>query len=353
MLIEISEDCLESLTTHKEYLNNVLSSYQNGNHIVMFEKRINMYKTLESLYKNDDSILRTIRNIYSMHNDNKNLLKLLKTYIKLVGANNEFCRKENSGIVCYEVPINHFPEFVKECIIISENLSDTESYITLAKRAQKETFLEIPPIVKLNYLDIPGGGRETYKVYRKHAGIKGQIVFCICDSDKSREADNFGSTASLLITQHGCLEEGEHISDIHVLNVREKENLIPPELYILHPSFHSNELLISLIGKENIFKYMKISANNIPLTGQQKEELSITNEQSNGIGKKGFSKWIDSIINTESPYIYLSEDSAEVTKCENLRFFEKLPDYLKVEHESLLHKIFDWSCSYGRMRVSL
>lgn len=352
MLIVITEDCLESLKTNKDYLSNALDAYRNGNHILMFERRVRIYDALKELYINDETMLRTIQNIYTQHNDNKNFLKIVKTYIKLMGESSEFCKKEQENTICYEIPVNYFSEIIKENIIVSENYSDTEAYISFAERAQQEKFLKIPKIIKLKYINIPGGGTETYKVFREHAQIKGQIVLCMCDSDKSTEDGPFGKTASFIL-KHQSEIENKCISGVYVLNVREKENLIPPELYVLHPSYSENELLNALIGKEEKFKFMKISKNTINLTEQQKLDLSLSSSTIQGIRKNGMKIWVEDILKPKRPSVRLKINSEELASYESFIFFEKLPDYLKVEHRYFIQSIFDWSCSYGKMRISL
>lgn len=351
MLIELTESCLQSLESEKENLMNILLSYKNGNHIVMFEKR-SMYKKITPIYNDENTVLMILQNVYNKHNENKNMQKLLKTVIKVVGSDQIIKKNSMNGKLFFEVPLSHFSNFIKESIFITENSSDAKCYICLTKRAQKEKFLNIPNVIKFKSLNIPGGGSETFKVYEDHSISNEALVLCICDSDKECESSYEGNTFQNVLSAEERLNETNHITKIHVLGVREKENLIPPEYYLYHPAFYNNEVLKKLIGRDDIFRFMKLSDSDTHLDKKLMLELGIKENKGKGIRKNGFKEWINYVLEKDCPYIHIEQSESPV-KVENFEFFKGLPDYLKIEHDKLLQSCVDWTCTYGKMRASL
>lgn len=349
MLIEITEDCLLSLPTEKYSLMHVLNSYCNGNHVVMFEKRC-IYKELKKIYENDEMMLKIIQNILGMHNENKNLQKLTKTVLKVMSKDSEFKKYNESSKLYFEVPVNYFNGIVKECLFITENDNDADNYDLLAKRAQKEKFINIPDVVKFNSMEMHGGGDTTYTVFNRYIKKKNTIVLCVCDSDKTSIHSDIGQTPSKVL-KSALKANCDHISNVHILDVREKENLIPPKYYRYHPSYNDNKVLESLEDEHELFRYLKISDSNTHLDEETLRKYDIKTNKGYGITKKGFGNWLEYFFLNETPR-GIVDNSGKCIELQGFSFFDGLPSYLKEEHLVLIQHYFDWTCTYGRMRVS-
>ena len=94
--------------------------------------------------------------------------------------------------------------------------------------------------------DAFGGGNIATVEHRVR---EGDILFCVCDSDKKYPTADLGSTATKL--KNLFVNERHHFSYYYILNVREIENLIPYDFLISDDNITDPEVikLIEILEK--------------------------------------------------------------------------------------------------------
>lgn len=139
------------------------------------------------------------------------------------------------------VPITEKTD-LEQSLLICENLSDCDFYISLVNEIYEEKKSAIA--ISLHKLQCAGSQAIQTISNELEEGIVRPIA-CIMDSDKKREGDSFGTSAKSALR---ALAAGKNMNaiSVHVLSVREKENVIPPNLLLIHPLFNNNELVNAL-----------------------------------------------------------------------------------------------------------
>lgn len=117
------------------------------------------------------------------------------------------------------VPLSRFAksDHLREVQLLGENLSDAELYKMLG-----EMYCLREPSWIVHCEPQNGGGSTTHRVYAQNMQ-KNLITLCILDSDHKHPRARLGSTASKVEKE----KKEEDLANVHILTVRELENLIP------------------------------------------------------------------------------------------------------------------------------
>lgn len=135
----------------------------------------------------------------------------------------------NDEKVIYEVSINFFDNSRKiaELSLVVENKSDGVFYEKVVRKYIEEKNIGLEFLLNI----VAGGGATTYEIY-EHAIDAGNPTLVIVDSDKKNEKDSLGPTATQVKKVFNSCSN-RSLTNCVVLNVREKENLINPDMYFL------------------------------------------------------------------------------------------------------------------------
>lgn len=258
MLIEIDKSIIEyinSVKDTKDYKNlidviqELAIAYKRNNHIIIASSKVLEYlKDLNDL--NEDS-----RQIYNyLYNDAfeeyKELKKMFIFYIKLVFDKQYIFKEEKEGNqTIFNISIGFiktFKEF-RESVLITEDLDDGKLYISMTKEYIKE-YIGKDKGISIEFDDISGGGANTHKSYKNFLE-KNRLTLCVLDSDKTCKKDEKGSTAKKVEKVRDEYED--KVTYVCILDVREKENLIPPSFYKLCSNGINSELIDKLIKLED------------------------------------------------------------------------------------------------------
>ncbi|ANC06739.1 MULTISPECIES: hypothetical protein [Bacillus cereus group] len=367
-------------------LNNIATAIKEGFHIISAS-----LDTLEFLYKFD-----------LLEHDSKRMYFSVFSKFTYLSSYEQFCEdciliKDSSCIfnrtntvtnkTVFEIPIDYFSHLVSilPTILLSEDMSDCEFYEKIAKKYITENHHKVNAHLKFDLRS--GGGSGSYKTYQYEIN-KGHLVLAISDSDKTYPTDKIGSTLLMLRRTYNSHRHNK-ITELLELDVREKENLIPPSLYLLCHNVYSKEFLLKLCKIENSHIHQEklryidlkdgITAKSLKTNIERKsylegffydasdliactfEEIDSRDDEfliMQGIGgnldkfstdvlddglekklaqKKGVS------LHTPIPEYVIKELEGNILKKQKL--FDELPGYLKADWEKLSKKIISWGCA--------
>lgn len=250
MVVEITKDIIEYLEMHKGALN------EQSDVVVMIDEIARQcYEHHHVIYAEID-VFEYLKNCKVLENRSRRLFSALfrsaftlKSFVdatryrivySTVIENNTL--KIEDGVIKLYVPI--VKKFLlAQAILVCENLRDCELYIDLVKEIIREKGTN----VSLSIHPIHCGGSEAEATVRNEIATgECRPIVCIMDSDKKGENDKYGSSAQNAI---GIYKEKKEIYpiELHVLAVRMKENLFPPEVLTLETNISNKEFLTALI----------------------------------------------------------------------------------------------------------
>lgn len=363
MYFEITEDLITDFSSEDiDSLVNLLDTYKQGNHILALENRKGIKKLTN--YFSGKIEEKILHHIYSNHQENKVLKNKFSAYIKVMSRNKGMKRilLPDSTIV-FEVPISHFDEQIYATSLVTENTEDGVFYHGLVDRIYSDRVFDIPKTILLRSTNDSGGGSQINKVFLNKVQMEKRITFSICDSDKSSSQSPLGSTAQSLSTVLNRIAN-ESICDALVLGVREKENLVSPDIYIQHDNYKNKEGLKSLVklaqqeNQEEI-KYLKISGKCDQTLDFFKEkqgiELSHTDYSvgKNGLGQIAceFIYTIDFLEKTRQSCKRGEKEYSHYLEYYN-SFFSQLPKDLIKEYNRIFTNYMSWACAYPKPRFA-
>jgi hypothetical protein len=211
---------------------NIAQAAREGKHIVSGDRSVMKLLATSSIL--DDfhrSIYYTINNNLQELNS---IRKQLGIYVRVIKTKEQNLNT-SQNIVEITLDISDFDNssLIQRTILLGENPKDARIYKKIAESYTKENRLTI----KISCTEMSGGGSTTASIFD---GIQKQLDprFCLCivDSDKTRPSmdlankkDGYGDTAKKLIE----IRERNPIPrcDIHVIQVRDIENLFFFEIY--------------------------------------------------------------------------------------------------------------------------
>lgn len=264
MVVEITKDIIEYLEMHKDALN------EQSDVVVMIDEIARQcYEHHHVIYAEID-VFEYLKNCKVLENRSRRLFSALfrsaftlKSFVdatryrivySTVIENNTL--KIEDGVIKLYVPI--VKKFLlAQAILVCENLRDCELYIDLVKEIIREKGTNI----SLSIHPIHCGGSEAEATVRNEIATgECRPIACIMDSDKKKEDDRYGSSAQKAVEIFNKKKESYPIK-LHVLAVRMKENLFPPEVLNLDVNIGNKEFLTALIPFqdesrfENFFKF--------------------------------------------------------------------------------------------------
>ena len=371
---------LNTLSPEILALNHIADAYREGDHLVVADVEVLEFLTRCILLNNSTRLIyEHLKNrIYSFGAYES----LLTCYILVHKKDITFNRMTISNVCHFEVPLERLSK--RMCLaptfLVSEHQSDCEFYIKIAKRYISE-------IVTFNGINIKmetilGGGDSSSLVYKYHIS-QGKICLAIADSDKSYPHDQIGDT--LLGLQQVFQDyKYSHIIDLYALDVREKENLVSPSVYLMctnsscrvtlkklyeiEMSEHREKLkYIDIKGGLNAKSYLTADSNWLEyyeILFKEKSDLLncgideiCTKDEKyvliDGIG--GYLRYVEyeildgkleDILNKKIalkiPQDVIDKINKDVERSKSL--FSHLPDYLQEEWKSISEKILAWGC---------
>lgn len=393
MLLKIDESVFEYLKKnysklHLIYeevqaLNNLSVAHRDRKHILI--GTLNVVEFLKDFIPLDESAKRIYSNLYSKYSYMGAYEEIFDSHILIKSKEFPFSKNLIDGKIVFEVPITDFYdiESVHKTALIGEDRSDCEFYEGLAKKYFSANHKNAN--INLNFFHENGGGINTYKSLRYYSENK-RISITIADSDKRYPESNVGNTLRKLRTEYNK-HENQAITELIELPVREKENLIPPSMYLyccnnsdrgrleklalLEQVEKHSEKLFYLDYKEGLTvksykkdpelqKYINDLLRDMPHLGtcnlDNVETLSedhiliegismnISDYFSNGFFKEGLEKNLEAklkVINIPEAVIEELRTNIEVKD----KMFNHLPINFKVHIEEICKKLIDWGCS--------
>ena len=250
MVVEITKDIIEYLEMHKDALN------EQSDVVVMIDESARQcYEHHHVIYAEID-VFEYLKNCKVLENRSRKLFSALfrsaftlKSFVdatryrivySTVIENNTL--KIEDGVIKLYVPI--VKKFLlAQAILVCENLRDCELYIDLVKEIIREKGTNI----SLSIHPIHCGGSEAEATVRNEI-LTGECrpIACIMDSDKKSKTDKYGASAKNAIEIFNR-ENDKYPIALHVLSVRMKENLFPPEVLTLETNIGNKDFLTTLI----------------------------------------------------------------------------------------------------------
>lgn len=260
---------------------------------------------------------------------------------------------------------------LKQSLLICEDLSDCTFYISLVKEILNESKCNLS--LSLHKLQCAGSQALETIDNEIEPGIIRPIA-CIMDSDKKQESDPTGSSANSALS---ALSEHQdtYVISVHVLHVRAKENVIPPNLLSIHSQLNTPLVKKLSTGVENpkcydLLKFINLKNGIKDLRASKEytyykdafELLGICPPDEsdgsdpvnfNGIGSKGMDCFVRDVLNHQYDKEYTKllkdEDISEDTKQKKKRqadqsheLLNNLPDYIKQQWDDIKQLIIDY-----------
>jgi hypothetical protein len=240
MIFLVKEEVLQEAEKYKDSIEYLLDSFYRGKHIIDFENLILLEDNLIPLFEENTNIRKAIE-YYKVQRQNISALRTqVQQYVE-VGLDEYSISLENEPRVI-KINISYFDRELAQCWLLSENLSDCEFYLSMVYNAKH--FGHYPELfkdeVRLSFEIDNGSGYGTSESLERRINSK-KVVLCIVDSDKKNKDDEIGGTSGQVLSKWQQLKESATVSDLYILNVREKENLIPPSLYLEYSEFSSKK----------------------------------------------------------------------------------------------------------------
>ena len=227
MLIYLDEDIINNLDDTSVFaIQNIAECVRAGRHIIVAKR--SLLKKLYMLTSISDVDRRVFKKLYSQVTQYGSLKNRIKTYIHISSSVKNVEKKVEMDHVVYIMPVQLFSDCsnFQKTKLICEDLFDCEFYQSLAKYYMEQNHLS----GKINFEKINGGGLNTSKNYEEKLNSNYTPCLAIIDSDKTSPEGMLGKTAQYVNAV--CNKyDNNHVTYTHTLKVREKENLIPPEIY--------------------------------------------------------------------------------------------------------------------------
>lgn len=225
MWIELGDAVLDYITKNGNYndnlmiLENILFSMRRKQHIIYMP-----YTTMEkilSLNGISDHNKEYIIGLYDHRNELYSIRNDLQYRVSVIPCGDIYLNKN-----VFYVPFNCMKNISQSRLLV-ENESDGHFYNDLVLRLLSEKRL-YNYTLSLEIDSFSGSGADR-KI--KELSGKGMFLYCIADTDKSFAQDEMGSSYKNAYSEYNKIKNN-NIIYFFEMNYREKENWIPPQLYI-------------------------------------------------------------------------------------------------------------------------
>lgn len=247
MLIELHESVIKNNNLDSEAIRlsieNIAMSMREKKHIVMANRDVLI--TLARCEELDRKARNVFANILRKSAIIGSIKKYLEGYISVRGDIEHISLCKNSGITLYNVPVTYFDDSEKllPFHIICEDESDYKFYTSIGKKYLRENRYGF----NVCFRGVHGGGEKTHSNYKTYLTEYNRSCLAIADSDKKDINCNIGGTARKVEQVYNKFKSS-FITDIHILGVREKENLISPELYSLCSTSKCSKIELEILN---------------------------------------------------------------------------------------------------------
>lgn len=359
MLIELCDDLLNIVENIKDV--NDLDAY-NIDHIIdlMLSKKHIVYASRNLFQKICDCEFISQRNrqiISYILNHYVDLYSSLSDQINLnivITASNVI--NYDSGH--YYIPLSESNK-IHTAVLSTETPTDFHFYETIFIFLKSTYFKESKLLFRFDNRPFGGGAAEQYleNIYKSNL-----VIFIISDSDKKYFNDKMGDTAKAVtkFTKYHCLSP----IGCYVLNVGEKENLVPIDFYLAYNlsnqnllkcinSFNNNIEFMSYVDIKGGIKTKQVDKHNEEWDNLYKPFIdecgklgltSVSNDKFiSGIGNKAADAAIDAVLNKNSTQALNSTQKKQIDELKK-DVFSHIPSYIMDEWKSLYLKTINFGC---------
>lgn len=239
MIIKIDDDIIKEIkklnSNEKDGLSKIAEAYRNNKHYIIGS--IKLFELLSKYSFISENDRATFRHLCSKTLELSSLNSLKS--VVLVSYNNKNTQENE----CFNIKLEEITKknFLEESRLICESLEDCSFYYWLSKfwlKTINNKFMK----ANIRMENVHGGGNDLGKVIEEKIQ-KGYACCIIADSDKKNKEDNYGNTYNNAIYKINK-NKNEFIGKIKCLEVREKENLLFPEIMKCTQSYrHCKDLL--------------------------------------------------------------------------------------------------------------
>lgn len=221
-------------------LNSISMSYYNLEHLIVADQDVLEYLSECNILSELSKLVfcNLLSKYYSFAEYEK------KCIYKIVVSKNisQLSRSDNMFYIPLEKLVN-----ISKSILISENLSDCEFYESLGKKMISE--LEEYHSFNMNFHYITCAGSDAYNVTLNELK-ENNFCLLIMDTDKDYQDADIGTS---LINARKIFNEKKdtRVIELYELQVREKENIVPPSFYLFCSNPPQKNLLKHLALYEN------------------------------------------------------------------------------------------------------
>lgn len=229
MLIYLSDEVVKSFDKNKldsfqsPIIHEIISSHTLGTHFVYGSGMVLKYLS------QSPKLSERERQIFThLYNNRSTIEPHLKTIRHRIIVNIQECIIKYKNDFEVEVNLSFFrnTRALNKAYIISEDNDDCNFYCSITENLN----LIKNNLITLSYSTENGGGDNTATSFDTKAVEKKYITYTILDSDKKFEGDKTGTTYNKVYTKFKKKAD-ENLAKLYLLNVHEKENLVPPLLY--------------------------------------------------------------------------------------------------------------------------
>lgn len=241
MLLELDDSLIDyleknSITVEEQNaLSNLFHSHLNRIHHIYGSRKI--FGFLMDFKNISVDVQKSSKSIFLAYTNFIRGLSVKENKIIIVPSNYKFRREDKyiNNLACkkqimtskFHVPLNYFNNqfMLERTSLISENSSDIDFYFQLSKGVKKLHKRTSGVIFSRS----SGGGGTTFQVIEDKVKDN-NIALVVIDSDKIHPNDNYGTTYKNAVKKFNQYKN-DWIIGFEVLDVHEKENLIPPTVY--------------------------------------------------------------------------------------------------------------------------
>lgn len=250
MWIEISDDIQEGLDSVSSSLekksiaiNSILRSMLEGKHIIYISRNLlNKFLSMNYIDQTNKKYLHWVREKYV------DLYSLKDRIISKIIISNDAKKievsfiKESEGKVIYKVPLEWF-FCVNTTKFLTENETDYQLFLSISNYINRlNNFNNVIGINLDN--DASHGANVVTKI---GMSAEKHIVLCMLDSDRDMKDSGTGDTYKGANKQYKKLKKN-NIVHLCSLISREKENLFPPDFYMLVCSNNEELKILSVLN---------------------------------------------------------------------------------------------------------
>ena len=355
-------------------LNALFDSMLKGKHVVFASRKLlNQIEKLNYINKSNRDFICWIKQKYVYLYACK---EVVEYKIKVTSRENTFVISDK----LYEVSLSYFYD-IQEVKLLTENESDGEFLEGIYRYIKNKNGMSKYFDIKFEN-DSCHGGNVSAKIIQ--TSKEKRISLCILDSDQEMAGAKKGDTYQGANNSYKKVKKN-HIILLKELEVREKENLLSPNIYkiICEKNKTMLEVLECFFEDENILKYFDIK-DGVKLKRYQDEVwknyyqkvidklieqgvFKIPEDEKKqkdflcveGIGEKACNVLCKLLLKDEEVCkktlrnIKLDDEKNKLIWKIRENIEEYLPEYLYVEWKQLYKLLFDWGCCISRNNLPI